>query len=300
MMKFLFVIVVSLVAFPFTFAQSPVDLTPAGAAEAMLKFVELNNKQLLQSDEARKLLIGDAAKWKDAWFGQILSKPNKIVAVEQNFSVARIQAIEKNSRIVDLYFYLKFDEGWKIRFLRAMAQTGFTEAINAALKSKSVLTADEKETLANTELVLASDKSLTEWFQKNRLALDKLSTLAALETKKKPVKPIPLPKVKNGKGVAGGADETDTSDAEKDEPRTIETVTQNTPKFPKTAAALKSLHLTALATKSGGNIEITIGGITDNSVGFVYSPSGTPPTIDGWRYIWVEMVAPGWYLYRTT
>lgn len=75
--------------------------------------------------------------------------------------------------------------------------------------------------------------------------------------------------------------------------------TPNTQKFPKVAAALKSLHLSALETESGGNIEI-IGGITDNSVGFVYSPSDALPLIDIWRYIRVEEVAPRWYLYRTT
>ncbi len=300
MIKFLFVIVVSLAVSPFAFAQSPNNLSPPGAAEAMLKFVELNNKQLLQSDEARKLFIGDAAKWNDAWFGQAFGKPDKIVSVEQNFSVARILIIEENSRTVDLYFYLKFDDGWKIRTMRAMAQTGFIKSINAALKSKSVLTAEEKETLANTELVLSSDKMLADWFQKNRAALDKLSTLAALETKKKPVKPITPRKVKSRKNVAVATVEKATIDTEEDEPRTIETVTRNTPKFPKTAAALKSLHLTALETKSNANIEITIGGITDNSVGFVYSPSGTPPPIDGWRYIWVEKIASDWYLYRTT
>ena len=53
MIKLLILIVVSLAAGSFTFAQNPNESSPPGAREAMLKFVELNNKQLLQSDEAR-------------------------------------------------------------------------------------------------------------------------------------------------------------------------------------------------------------------------------------------------------
>lgn len=305
MIKLLITIVVSLTALTGVLAQNPNESSPSGAQEAMLKFVELNNKQLLQSDEARKLLTGDAAKWNAAWFGQVFGKPDKIVSVEKNYSVARIEAIDKNSRVVDLYFYLKFDNGWKIRSMRAMAQTGFLEATLTTLKSKGELTAEEKESLANTELVLSSDKMLTGWFRQNRAALDKLAALAILETKKKPVKAVTPPRrTKNGVTVAvvtksmGQGNAQGNSD--EDEPRTIEYITKNTKQFPKTAGLLKTLHLSALETKSDGNIEITIGGVTDNSVGFVYSPAGTPPLIDGWRYIWVEEVAARWFLYRTT
>lgn len=299
--KLLIIIFVSITAFTCAFAQNPNEASPPGAEAAMLKFVELNNKQLLQSDEARKLLIGEAAKWDDAWFGQAFNKPDKIISIEKNYSVARLQAVEKSSRVVDLYFYLKFDDGWKIRSMRAMAQTGFLETINAALKSKAALTLEEKESLANTELVLSSDQMLTQWFQKNRAALDKLAAEAVLETKKKPVKVIPPQrKTKNGVTVNEVAKSVATGIGEEDEPRTIDYIAQNTKQFPKTADLLKTLHLNALETKSNGNIEITIGGITDNSVGFVYSPARTPPVIDGWRYIWVEEVAAGWYLYRTT
>lgn len=301
MIKLLFIIVVSLIVLTGAFAQNPNESSPPGAEDAMLKFVELNNKQLLQSDEARKLLSGEAAKWNDAWFGQIFNKPDKIVSIEKNYSVARIQAVEKNSRVVDLYFYLKFDDGWKVRSIRAMAQTGFLEAINTGLKSKTALTAEEKEALANTELVLSSDQLLAQWFQKNRAALDKLAAQAILETKKNPVKEMPPQrKIKNRVAVNEVAKSVATGVSDEDEPRTIDYINQNTKQFPKTADLLKTLHLSGLETKSNGNLEITIGGMTDNSVGFVYSPAGTPPAIDGWRYIWVEKVAAGWYLYRTT
>jgi hypothetical protein len=302
MIKLLILIIVSLTFCSFAVAQNPNESSPSGAGAAMLKFIELNNKQLLQSGEARPLFTGGASEWKNVWFGQISGQPDKIVAVEKNYAVARVQTIGKDSRAVDLYFYLKFDDGWKIRSMRAMAQTGFLEAINTTLKSKAVLTAEEKDALANTELVLASDKTLTEWFQKNRPALDKLSALATLETKKKPVKVADPTRGKAKTGIIGRSVATanPANEGEENEPQTIEYITAKTLKFPKSAAALKNLHLSALETKSNGNVEIIVGGITDNSVGFLYSPSGEPPQIDGWRYIWVERLAAGWYLFRTT
>lgn len=47
-----------------------------------------------------------------------------------------------------------------------MAQTWLLEAVNTELKTKAILTATEKGALANTELVLSSDKMVAEWFQK--------------------------------------------------------------------------------------------------------------------------------------
>ena len=303
MNKSLILIAVSLIACTFAFAQNVDESNPLGAREVMLKFVELNNKQLLQTDEAHLFFSGKASEWKMAWFGKFSGQPDKIVTVEKDFSVARVQTIQKNSRIVDLYFYLRFDNGWKIRSMRAMAQTGWLESIVESYKNNAAPTAEMKESLANAELTLSSDKILTDWFQTNRSALDKLTALALLETKPKPEKVIPTPKKRQaGRNVAVGVATADVLDQSgmNYEWLTLERITENTQKFPKSAAALKNLHFTALETKFTGDIEITIGGVTDNAAGFIYSPKDKPPQIDGWRYIWVEKLAAGWYLFRTT
>lgn len=299
MNRWLILTVIFLAAGSFAVAQNPAESTPPGVREAMLKFIELNNKQLLKSDEARQLLTDEAKEWSFVWFGQTLSPPDKIVSLEKNYAVARVQAVEKNARVVDLYFYLKFDDGWKVQLMRALALTHFLEAIETGLKSKAALTADEKESLANAELTLSSDKLLTEWFQKNRTALDKLVAVVLLETKKKPVKArvTPRPKMKKGQVEILASVMPDDLPSE---PQTIDYIGPRTQKFPRSAAALKVLYLSGVETKSNGNIEIVIGGITDNTVGFIYSPKGTPPPIDERRYIWVEKVAAGWYLFRTT
>jgi hypothetical protein len=308
MVKLLILIIVTLTAATFAFAQNPSESNPPGARAAMLKFVGLNNKQSLQTDEARRLFSGSALEWKMAWFGEIPNLPDKIVAVEKDFSVARVQIVRKNSRVVDLYFYLRLDaSGWKISSMRAMAQTGWLESTVETLKDNAAPTAEMKEVLANAELTLSSDEMLTEWFQANRLALGKLAALALVETKPTPKKVTPAPKIKKPRanknqgisyGVITGSAKQD--DLENYESLTIERITGNTKTFPKSAAALRKLHLAALETKADGSIEFTIGGMLDNTVGFIYSPKDAPPQIDGWRYIWVEKLAAGWYLFRTT
>jgi hypothetical protein len=305
--KLLILIIVSLTTLTIAFAQNPNESNPPGAREVMVKFVELNNKQLLQTDAARQLLNGDASEWKMAWFGEISASTDKILAVGKDFSVARVQTVQKNSRVVDLYFYLKFADGWKINSMRAMAQTGWLESAVETLKNEAAPTPEIKEILANAELTLSSDKTLTGWFQTNRLALKNLAARALVETKPKPEKVRPPPKIKKRRTSIGTTDavavtenRVDYGKMENDEPQTIERITAATQRFPKSAAALENLHFTALETKSDGSIEFTIGGVTDNTVGFIYSPKAAPPQIDGWRYIWVEKLAAGWYLFRTT
>jgi len=63
---------------------------------------------------------------------------------------------------------------------------------------------------------------------------------------------------------------------------------------------LKSLHLSSLNKIDEKQIEIIIGGVTDNTVGFLYAPDNKPPLLGPSEYIWVEKVADKWYLFRTT
>jgi len=52
--------------------------------------------------------------------------------------------------------------------------------------------------------------------------------------------------------------------------------------------------------RKDGNVDVSIGGILENGVGFLYCPENSPPGIDPSSFIWIERVADKWYLYRTT
>ncbi len=68
--------------------------------------------------------------------------------------------------------------------------------------------------------------------------------------------------------------------------------------------ALRALHIGA-ASRDGveapGCVLLTIGGMADNEVGYLHAPPGCKvPKMSPERFIYVERVAPGWYLYKTT
>jgi hypothetical protein len=160
---------------------------------------------------------------------------------------------------------MQFDDGWKISEVRLLALTGIIEQAYLELKAKPNLTEEEKNELANMRLILATDKDLTAWFSENRESLDKLYNLVRSKAGKEQFY-----------------------------------IRSEDKQFPEVAGALKKLHLTGMSVEVNGNIEMVIGGVTDNVVGFIYSPSKNPPAINPLSYIWVEEVADKWYLFRTT
>lgn len=70
---------------------------------------------------------------------------------------------------------------------------------------------------------------------------------------------------------------------------------------PEVAALVDRLDAAALGRTPEGRLALTVGGMLDNEVGYLFVPKGgQPPAIDKSSYIWVEPVGDGWYLYRTT
>lgn len=62
----------------------------------------------------------------------------------------------------------------------------------------------------------------------------------------------------------------------------------------------RELGLTDARKNENGEIDCVIGGISDNTVGFLYVPQNRQPPISDEDKIWVERCAPGWFFYRTT
>ncbi|MDH3974479.1 MAG: hypothetical protein OEV42_09395 [Deltaproteobacteria bacterium] len=53
--------------------------------------------------------------------------------------------------------------------------------------------------------------------------------------------------------------------------------------------------------KDGGVINFNIGGMIDNSVGFLYVPvDKSPPSMSPKDFIYIEQITDGWYIYKTT
>lgn len=64
----------------------------------------------------------------------------------------------------------------------------------------------------------------------------------------------------------------------------------------------KTLYLNFVRRDAAsGNIDINIGGIIDNSVGYMFVPDGSqPPGLSPDNYIYIEQVEKQWFIYKTT
>ena len=257
--KFSLMVIVLVLAATSAPAQEKTD-SSATVKTVLARLFDFSNKQALQSPEARSLLLGEALDWKMPTFGELAAAPDKVVLLDAENAVGRIQLHGKN-RVVDIYFYLKLQDSWKVSAVRTLALTGIVEGACEYLKTKTNLTAEEKYDLGNCELVLASDEVLRQWFAKNAAAMNALSGLS--------------------RGLKPRREEQD-------------------PHYAEIKARLKALDFAAVEVEDDGTIEFTIGGITDNTVGFLYSPANKPPKISSNLYIWVEEIAPKWFLFRTT
>jgi hypothetical protein len=115
----------------------------------------------------------------------------------------------------------------------------------------------------NVALTLSSDAALLSWHAEHRDTLQQLATQVASD-------PVPAHRV----GPLGENEST-------------------------IASRLRALGVSS-AERLPTGVRITVGGITDNTVGFFYIESGTPPPISPDGFIWVEPLGGGWHLFTTT
>jgi hypothetical protein len=246
-------------------AQS--NLVPGDTVEvqrAIDRFLSLNASSQLMTRAARPLFAGEWAKPSAATFGP-LPQTDRIIMLADKKAVARLPT--QGEDWPDLYLYLESDAAdghWSIIAGRSLALTGIPRSLRKGLRAKPLRTAEEDAALANIELTLLSDRQLRDWFEQHRLLFDEMRVIAQ--------------SARAGNGGKG----TGLDDA-------------------KSRALVKSLHLSNLSIGDDGVVNVHIGGMVDNDVGFLHAEDvKLVPPIDGVEYIWVEPVGDGWYLYKTT
>jgi hypothetical protein len=248
------------------------------AAQAMVKYLKLHNSGAVSSAAARAMLAPEALSLGLPPMGNLSFEQseanNNIIIVGESYAVARTKL--NSPKALDVYFYMRNDAGWKITAVRALACTGPLGAMVDELQhksSKSRLSAEEEASLANLKLTLSTDSELKSWFKKNGPALDKLAVMAA-----------DLP--------AG------SSVIVNDMRLRLQGALSKA--SPEVKEQLRALHISSLNKIDDKQMEFIIGGVTDNTVGFLYAPDNKPPLLGPSEYIWVEKVADKWYLFRTT
>lgn len=247
------------------FAQA--NLAPgadlSGPRAALERLLALNAASEMNGPEGRALLTGELAPSNRPSVGPLIP-PDALVALTGGKAVARIPAHGDDAP--DLYLYLRQgpDGHWTIEAARTLALTGLTRELRRMLRAMPHRTADLEAALRNAELTLASDRALRIWFGENCGALERLRRIAE-----------------------GGGTPPDEVD------RVVET--------PQSTRLLGELHAILLRISRAGVVSVTIGGVLDNSVGFLHAPNpAAVPAIDPSDHIWIEPVGDGWYLFKTT
>ncbi len=239
------------------------------AINAITHYVQLHNNN---SKAARNMLSAEAFSLGLPPMGKLLFEngDNNINIVADNFAVARTKLTSPMP--LDVYFYLRREKDWKITAARALACTGPLNAIVTQLEKKSVRSDEENATLRNLNLTLLTDSELKDWFASNRTKLEDLVNYG------------------NALPASNSVIVNDSRKASEE--------------IPAAAAAIKAklvaLNLSSLSKVDDKQMEIIVGGVTDNTVGFLYAPDNRPPLIGPSEYIWVEKIADNWYLFRTT
>jgi hypothetical protein len=236
-----------------------------GARSVLQRFLDLNKDHLLLSPEAKALLTGEALeRWKSPHWGKLTESPDHVELLRKGRAVGRVQWFGANEQVTDFYFYLSFDGAWKLEAVRYLALTGVIEMAYLELKAIKSPTQEQIYQLKNLELTLASDGKLRKWFTENQAALSGIVELLA------------------------SSEECSTGYYAKSK-CTAEV-----------QSAMRAAYIGGIEKHKDGDVFLTIGGMTDNEVGFLYSPRNSPPPIDPGEFIWVERVSEHWFLYRTT
>ena len=208
-----------------------------------------------------------------------------------NKAVVNMTVQDTTGKGVDTYLFFEKDEVWKMNAFRALALTGMIEQVRDELekvtpeqvdslinkskneKNKDLAIFSSREDfnfqLGNAKLTLELDTNIINHFLENKSEFERIkdTALKELESKK-----------------------------QNDEQR-IELVQNLKPDYQK-------LFISSVYYNDDGLencIDFLIGGITDNSVGYIYVKDKKDlPQMSADKIIMIREIGDGWYIYKTT
>ena len=189
-------------------------------------------------------------------------------------------ALRDSARAVDFYTYLVWSESrWKISAVRRLALPGFFETLVDSLRAqraRGMLADSLRPRFERMELTAQSDSVLRAHLLAHRGSLEAIARQLLSQ-------PGLLAVHEDGRVQPDSA-------------------LRGAPLLAMTRAMRDAaIGVVEREELHPGCVFLTVGGILDNRVGFLYAPAGcTPPDMDPSEYIYVERVAPGWYVFKTT
>jgi len=264
MSRWLF-IAASIVLFAYSICQASGVEPESGlnaARSAVERFVALNNSGGLDTKEGRALRSGELRNPPPD--PGIIPSPDKLVVLPNGRVVARIPG--ETGQRPDIYFNLDRTSGgrWTVSGFRLLAIPMFIPLEMEEILKHNTKSSEDIALLKQFDLALGTDQSLKRWFRENRSALERLRAISSASATDKP-NALDEWRVESGEGKR----------------------------------ILNSLGASSATWIKPGASVVTIGGILDNTVGFIWTSGSVPEIING-EYIWLEPVDGGWYFFKTT
>jgi hypothetical protein len=255
-------------------------------------------------DLARKIFSKDSLRNIDNYIkGNYKGRPNgqdlqkgsitnfTLLEQTENKSVVAMAILDSTGKGLDTYLYFEKDSTWKMNAFRTLAMTGIIEQVKIELekltpqqvndiikKSKTnnkedyaIFTSREDYNfqLGQARLTLELDDNIIKHFLNNQAEFERIKNIALKELEGKEV----------------------------DEETSIDLVEN-------IKGAYHKLYISSISTggyELGNCINFLIGGMVDNSVGYLYvADKKDVPEMNSDRVIMIKEIGNGWYIYKTT
>jgi len=255
-------------------------------------------------DLAKKIFSEDSLPDIDSYItGEYKGRPNgqdlqkglttkfTLLGQTEGNAVVAMTILDSLGKGLDTYLHFEKDVVWKMSAYRGLAMTGMIEQLKVGLEEMTpqqiddIIAMSKKEQeddfsmftsreeydflLGNTKLTLELDDNIAQHFLANQAEFERLKTLALTQLEKEKV----------------------------DEERGIQLIEE-------LKADYQKLFIFSVSTggyELGNCINFLIGGMIDNSVGYIYvKDKKDVPEMNPDRIIMIKEIGNGWYIYKTT
>ena len=206
-------------------------------------------------------------------------------------AVVAMTILDSLGKGLDAYLHFEKNTVWKMSAFRALAMTGIIEQVKIELEKMTLQQVDDiiaksnkkkkddfamftsrddyNFQLGNAKLTLELDDNIAKHFVTNKAEFERLKNLALTQLEKEKL----------------------------DEERSIKLIEN-------LKADYQRLFISSVSTggyELGNCINFLIGGMVDNSVGYIYVKDKKDlPEINSDRVIMIKEIGNGWYIYKTT
>jgi hypothetical protein len=203
----------------------------------------------------------------------------KFILLEQTnkSAVVNMTIVGSGGKGLDTYLHFEKEGVWKVNAFRALALTGIIEQAKLELEKMTQQQIDTVYSsgaeysfrLGNTRLILELDDNIIKHFLANQQEFERIKNLALKQLENETV----------------------------DEERSVELVENLKQDY-------QNIFIQSVSTggyELGNVIDFLIGGMVDNTVGYIYvSDKKDLPRMNPDRIIMIREIGNGWYLYKTT